>query len=207
MEISQAGGRPGLADQQELWSLVKARRVVQQERQEARGFVEQRLGSLLFGEDLDQAQQAAYARKLAGTAARAAQLAEGPDLPDLKAARVSKDRLLWKAGGLGWRAFPVSQRAVAVSPLHRRLQDRLALALKDKREGSPEAARRVVHAVSITVARGQHTRAWNDQDQVELTGWGMEMLVSQKALSTVPTLPPAPAILLTTVSPSGSNRP
>jgi hypothetical protein len=203
MEISQAGVRANLSAQRELWNLVKARRVSQAERKEGQAFVEERLGSLLIGQQLNQAQQGDYVRRLAGTAALAARLGQGPMVPDLALARIPRDRLLFKAGGVAWRPFPISQKTVRVTPLQRRLQDRLALALKNKVAGAPESARTCVHAVGITVDRGYFTTTWNDEDRVELTGWGMEMLVLEKQLSSAPVLP-EPRFLFATLAPTSA---
>jgi hypothetical protein len=202
MEVGRTGGQAGLSAQAELWSLVKARRQVQQQRQEGLQFVERQLSNLLFGQDLTPAQQSDYVRRLAATAGLAAQLGQGVEVPDLAPARVPRELLLWKAGGMAWRTFPVTRRAVAVTPLHRRLQDRMALALKNKLAGAPESARSCIHAVAISLDRGAFTVPWHDQDRVELTGWGMEMLVLQESLRKTPSLPPPPAILLATVAPS-----
>lgn len=202
MRVEQGGNR-SLASQRELWSLVKARREAVRFRQEGRNFVAERLGSLLLGQNLDPAEQAEYVRRLAGTSAQAAELEQGPQVPDLSRARIARDLLLCKAGGVGWRLFPISTRAVVVSPLQRRLQERLAVALKDKLGAAPESARTCIHAVGITLDRGPFTTPWHDEDRVEMTGWGMEILTLQGSLRSAPRLPPPPAILLANVGPSG----
>lgn len=197
MDIFPAGVRVDISAQRELWSLVKARRVAQAERQEGQAFVEERLASLLLGQDLNPGQQADYVRRLAGTAALAAQLGEGLDVPDISPARIPREKLLFKAGGVTWRPFPVTQRQVAVTPLQRRLQDRLALALRNKMAAAPESVRTCVYAAGIAV--GSHQMPW-DEDRIELSGWGMEILAAETRLRQAPILP-APQFLFATVAP------
>lgn len=203
MEISGAGIRAGISSQRELWSLVKSRRLSQAERREGQAFIEQRLGSLLLGQELSPAQQGEYVRRLAGTAGQAAQLAQGVEVPDLSPARIPRDRLLLKAGGVAWRPFPITRRKVNVTPLHRRMQDRMALALRAKMGTDARSVRTCVHAVGITVDRGYFTTSWNDEDRVELSGWGLETLLMQEKLSAAPVLP-APQFLFATLAPGGS---
>lgn len=203
MEIISGGVRAGISPQRELWSLVKSRRVSQAERREGQAFVEQRLGSLLLGQELTPVQQGDYVRRLAGTAGQAVQLAQGVQVPDLAPARIPRDQLLLKAGGVSWRPFPISHKRVNVTPLHRRMQDRMALALKTKMGAEAKSIRTCVHAVGITVDRGYFKTSWNDEDRVELSGWGLETLVLQQKLSTAPVLP-APQFLFATLAPTSA---
>lgn len=198
MEISGAGIRAGISAQRELWNLVKSRRVSQHQRREDQAFIEERLGSLLLGQQLTPAQQGDYVRRLAGTAGYAAQLAQGVEVPDLAIARIPRDRMLLRAGGVPWRPFPVSQKKVAVTPLHRRMQDRMALALKGKLAGDEKSARTCVYAVGFAVAQGSSVTSWNDQDRVELSGWGLETLSVQEKMNSAPVLP-APRFLFATL--------
>jgi hypothetical protein len=201
MEVGQTGVRADISAQRELWNLVKARRVALAQRQEGQAFVEQRLGSLLLGRELSPAEQGEYVRRLAGTADLAQRLSQDLEVPALGSARVPRELLAWKAGGVGWRPFPVTQKVVNVTPLHRRLQDRMAIALKNKLASAPESARTCLQAVGITVERGSFRSQWNDQDRVELSGWGMEMLVLEDQLRSAPVLP-APRFLFATMAPT-----
>lgn len=200
MEINSAGIHANISAQRELWSLVKARRASQAERAEGQAFVAERLAGLLLGQDLSQAEQAQYVRRLAGTAALAAQLSQGVEVPDLSPARIPRERLLMRAGGVGWRPFPLTRKQVGVTPLHRRLQDRMALALKNRVAGSPESARVCVHAVGITVDHGFFKIRWHHEDRVELSGWGLEAIALEQQMRSAPVLP-QPKFLFDTVAP------
>lgn len=201
MDQISAGVRANISAQRELWGLVKSRRVSQAERQEGQAFVEECLAGLLLGHNLSQAQQAQYVRRLAGTAALAVGLREGLEVPDLAPALVPRERLLLRAGGTGWRPFPITHRQVAVTPLQRRLQDRMALALKHKNAGSPESARTCVVAVRITVDHGFAKSDWHQEDRVELSGWGLQTLAVEQQLQSAPVLP-QPRFLFATMAPS-----
>lgn len=201
MDIGKAAVQANISSQRELWGLVKARRLCLQERAEAQAFVEERLGSVLLGQDLSPTEQAEYVRRLSGTAEAAQQLQRGPQVPDLKAARIPRELLLFKAGGLTWRPFRVTEKQVAVTPLHRRLQDRMALALKNKNASSPESVRSCVRSISITIDRGSFQTAWNDEDRVELSGWGLQTLTLEQKMKEAPTLP-APRFLFATIAPT-----
>ncbi len=203
MEISNAGVQANLAAQQQLWSLVKARRQSQLERQEGQVFVEERLGSLLLGQDLSPAEQADYVRHLAGTSERAREIGRAIEVPDLKSARVPRDRLLFRMSGVSWRPFPISRRQVAVTPLQRRQQDRLALALKTEMALSPLGERRCVVAVGFSAQRAGIALGGRDEDRVELSGFSLETLEIAEKMKEAPTLP-APRFLYATVAPGAS---
>lgn len=200
MEISQGGVQANLAAQQQLWSLVKARRQSQQERAEGQAFVEERLGSLLLGQELNASQQADYVRRLAGTAARAQQFGQALEVGDLEAARIPRDRLLCRVSGVAWRPFPISRRQVTVTPLHRRQQDRMALALKTRMALSPQSERRCVVAIGFSAERGGVALPIKGEDRVELSGWSLESLELEQKIKEAPALP-APHFLFATVAP------
>lgn len=200
MEIGSAGISPDLASGRELWSLVRARRDALKERQDALAFVEKKLGSLLLGQDLTADQQVAYVRRMADTMARALEMTAGPKVGDLSGACIARERLLCRVGGMNWRPFPVSQRTVKVTPIHRRLQERMALALGEQRASLPQSARTCFLSVGIRIDVGHSVVAWAGTDRLELSGWGQECLEIQEAMSKVPVLPPSPAILYETVN-------
>lgn len=202
MEIGQFGARPNLSSRNELWSLVKAKREALKERQEALEFVEQQLGNLLLGQELDPAQQSAYVRRLVGTAAQAAELAEGPDIVSDKRFRIAREELLLRVGGVSWRPFPVSRRAVVVTPLHRRLQNRMALALKNQKLASPMSIRTSVYAVGINIDLGHSVVSSGSFDSVDLSGWGRQVLSAEQAFEKPLNLPPTPVFMMQTVGPS-----
>lgn len=203
MDIAKAGIRADISAQQELWALVKARRLAVQERAEGQAFVEARLGSLLLGQDLTPAEQAEYVHRLAGTAEAAQRLRRGPEVGELAVARVPRELLLYKAGGMGWRPFPVEQKQVGVTPLHRRLQDRMAMALKNRLASAPESVRQCVQAVGITVDHGAFQTRSHHEDRVELSGWGVETLALEQKMKEAPALP-APRFLYDTVAPTSA---
>lgn len=159
----------------ELWSLVKARREARGERQEAREYVEQQLSSVLLGVELGEAEQAQYVSRLAQTAGIARELREDLEVPELSEARVSRDLYIIKAGGISWRPFPLSQRQVEVTPLHRRLQARMAMAIKQRRKTAPESLPVQVHAIAFEYA-GRRL-----EDRVEISGWGARALAGGDA--------------------------
>lgn len=202
MDGISAGVRANISAQRELWSLVKARRVSQAEREEGQAYVEECLAGLLLGQNLSQAEQAQYVRRLAGTAALAMQLRQGVEVPELARAHVPRERLILKVGGLGWRPFPLTHREVAVTPLQRRLQDRMALALRHKLAGSPESARVCLRVVAISIDQGFGKTPWHHEDRVELSGWGLQALQLEQQMKLPPTLP-RPRFLFETVAPAG----
>lgn len=170
----------------DLWSIVKARREAQAERQEGLGYVEQQLSSVLLGVELGEAEQAEYVRKLSGTAAAAQEIREDLEVTDITEARVSRDLYLVKAGGISWRPFPLSQRQVEVAPLHRRLQARMARAIKQRRKLAPESLRSTVYSIAFQGVGGK------DADRLDLSGWGTKVL-AQGGGPALP-LPEPPAI-------------
>lgn len=200
MEIPNAGVRADLAAQQQLWSLVKARRQSQLERREGQAFVEERLGSLLLGQDLGPAEQAVYVRRLAATSERAREIGQAIEVPDFELARVPRDRLLCRMGAVSWRPFPIGRREVQVTPLQRRQQERLALALKTEMALSPLSQRRSVVALKFGVERAGVPLGDGDEDRVELSGYSLEALEIARKMHETPTLP-APRFLYATVAP------
>ncbi len=176
----------------ELWSLVKARREARGERQEALAYVEQQLSSVLLGVELGEAEQAQYLSRLAQTAGTAQALREDLEVPELSEARVPRDLYIIKAGGISWRPFPLSQRQVEVTPLHRRLQARMAMAIKQRRKMAPESLPVQVHSIAFQYA-GRRL-----EDRVEISGWGARVLARDNE-KTLP-LPASSSISLFPVS-------
>ncbi len=179
----------------DLWGIVKARRQAQVERQEGLGYVEEQLSSVLLGVELGEAEQSEYIQKLSGTAAAAQEIREDLEVTDIKDARVSRDLYLIKAGGISWRPFPLSQRQVEVAPLHRRLQARMARAIKQRRKLAPESVRSTVYSIAF---QGVGKK---DSDRLDLSGWGMKVLT--QGVGSALSLPEPPVVALFQVK-SGS---
>ena len=190
-QISASAG--GIASRQgELWNLIKARRQARQERREALDFVEQQLGSLLLGVELTPSEQAQYVSRLAETIGTARVLQQELQVPDLAEARVPRDLYLVKAGGISWRPFPLTRRQVEVTPHHRRLQARLAMAIKQRRKLAPESLTAQVHSVGFRYGDRRQ------EDRVELSGWGVRALARDNESATL--LPAPRQVTLTSVS-------
>lgn len=190
-QISASAG--GIAARQrELWNLIKARRQARQERREALDFVEQQLGSLLLGVELTPSEQAQYVSRLAETIGTARVLQQELQVPDLAEARVPRDLYLVKAGGISWRPFPLTRRQVEVTPHHRRLQARLAMAIKQRRKLAPESLTAQVHSVGFRYGDRRQ------EDRVELSGWGVRALAMDNESATL--LPAPRQVTLTSVS-------
>lgn len=189
--ISSAGGN-------DLWSLVKARRQAQAERQEGLGYVEKQLSSVLLGVELGEAEQAEYVQRLSGTAAAAQEIREDLEVTDISLARVPRDLYLMKAGGISWRPFPITQRQVHVAPMHRRLQARMAKAIKQRRKLAPESVRSTVYSIGFRAVGGQ------DADRLDLSGWGLKMLSQSDGASLLLPEPPRVEIFPVIVDPQRS---
>lgn len=194
MSLSIFSSPAGISSQNggDLWNLVKARRELQEQRQQALGYVEQQLSSVLLGVELEPAEQAEYVSRLAQTVGDALTLQQGPEVPELSEAKLTRDLYVIKAGGICWRPFPLSQRQVEVTPLHRRLQARMAGAIKQRRKMAPESLPMQIQAVGFSFAGRRQ------EDRVEISGWGVRALERDKTAAL--SLPPARELALVCVS-------
>lgn len=194
MSLSIFSSPAGISSQNggDLWNLVKARRESQEQRQEALGYVEQQLSSVLLGVELEPAEQSEYVNRLAQTVGDALTLQQGPEVPELSEAKLTRDLYVIKAGGIRWRPFPLSQRQVEVTPLHRRLQARMAGAIKQRRKMAPESLPMQIQTVGFSFA------GHRQEDRVEISGWGVRALERDKTAAL--SLPAAPELALVCVS-------
>lgn len=185
--FNKHGSLPGGAGR---WALVRSRREAHRRRVAGRDFVEKGLDGLLFGRDLTPQEQSIYASRLSLAAANAQALEQGPDVGELQSAVVPREQLRCKIGATTWKVAPFTEKVVEISPIHRRIQERLGAALRERRELDPKAQGTIIHSVGVTVDHGFFRTYGYGADRVELSGWGLETLLSSgqdsRATGTLP---------------------
>lgn len=149
--------------------------VARRNRSKRQEVVQQRLTELLFGLELNIEEMSQYRARLLQALVGVDDVINEPAVPNISTARVGRSEQVFKTGGIGWRPFKITQRAVEVSGGQRLMEVSLARAIKLQHSLDPQSIGRPIHSVGIVVARGSEG-VRQGEDLIELSSWGYEVM-------------------------------
>lgn len=160
------------------WATTEIGMEARQQRVRRQKVVQERLSELLFGLELNLEEMALYRARLLQALVTVEDIGAESVMPSVQSARVPRDQILMRAGGMAWRPFPVTEKLVEVSPSQRLLERSLARAVQVQASLDPRSEPRSFHSVGIVVARGgEGTR--HGADRVELSGVGYDLMAAR----------------------------
>lgn len=160
------------------WATSEVGTQARRNRVERQKVVQERLSELLFGLELNLEEMAQYRARLVQALVSVDDIANDSKLPAIAPARVPRDQILLRTGGMSWRPFPITNRLVDVSPSQRLLERSLARAVHTQMSLDPMSVPRSFHSVGIVVAQGSEGTRYGE-DKVELSSWGYDIMSAQ----------------------------
>lgn len=160
------------------WATAEIGLEARQQRVRRQKMVQERLSELLFGLELNLEEMAQYRARLLQALVTVDDIAAESLMPPISSARVPREQILMRAGGMAWRPFPVTEKLVEVSPSQRLLERSLARAVHVQTSLDPRSEPRSFHTVGIVVAQGGEGTRYGE-DRVELSGLGYDLMAAR----------------------------
>lgn len=157
------------------WATSQVGHEARRNRVQRQQVVKERLSELLFGLELNLEEMAQYRARLVQALVCVDDIASDSSLPPITPAKVPRDQVILRTGGVNWRPFQITEKLVDISPTQRLLEHSLAKAVQAQISLNPMSVPRCYHTVGIVVAQGSEGVRYGE-DRVELSSWGFEIM-------------------------------